>query len=119
MLGCGVMLTPLAAMGSKSKPATEVSGPKVLPESTPATAPTADHVQASAPSSTNTPVKLIENTADSNQKVHDALPGVDESAKTAQNTKGGESKAKKSSKKAKKKSSKAKKASAKKSKSKS
>ena len=50
-------LTLAAGMGSKSKPETPVDAPKVLPESTRASAPM------------NTPVKLIENTTEDNQKV--------------------------------------------------
>jgi hypothetical protein len=56
-------LTLVAGMGSKSQPARVVEEPKVLPEST----------RASAPSSVNIPVQLIENTAEENKKVDEAL----------------------------------------------
>jgi hypothetical protein len=56
-------LTLVAGMGSKSKPATVKEEPKVLPEST----------RVSAPAAVNTPVQLIENTAEENKKVDEAL----------------------------------------------
>lgn len=56
-------LTLVAGMGSKSKTVTTVEEPKVLPEST----------RASASSAVNTPVHLIENTAEDNKKIDDAL----------------------------------------------
>lgn len=54
-------LTLAAGMGSKSKPATPVDEPKVLPESTRPSAPL------------NEPVELIENTAEDDQKVEKDL----------------------------------------------
>lgn len=56
-------LTFVAGMGSKSKTVSNVDEPKVLPEST----------RASAPSAVNTPVQLIENTAEDNKKIDDDL----------------------------------------------
>jgi Skp family chaperone for outer membrane proteins len=54
-------LTLVAGMGSKSKPATTIDEPKVLPEST----------RASAPQ--QVPVELIENTAEDNHQVEKDL----------------------------------------------
>jgi hypothetical protein len=76
MMGLGWVMSPLSAMESKSKPALEVSKPKVLPESTRASAPVADVIPVSTPSSNNTPVKLIDNSKEDNQKVHDGLPAA-------------------------------------------
>lgn len=67
LLNIGMMvafsLTLVAGMGSKSKPAPVVEEPKVLPEST----------RVSTPAAVNTPVQLIENTAEENKKVDEAL----------------------------------------------
>jgi hypothetical protein len=67
LLNIGMMfafsLTFVAGMGTKSKPAPVVEEPKVLPEST----------RVSAPAAVNTPVQLIENTAEENKKVDEAL----------------------------------------------
>lgn len=60
-LALAFSLTLAAGMGSKSKPATPMEDPKVLLESTRASAP--DHSS----------VELIENTAEDNQKVEKDL----------------------------------------------
>lgn len=60
---CAFSLTLVAGMGSKSKHSTAVEEPKVLPEST----------RASSPAAVTAPVRLIENTAEENKKVDDAL----------------------------------------------
>lgn len=75
----GIGLTSIAAMGSKCKPATEVKEPKVLPESTAASAISSTVVVPAV--ATNTPVKLIENTTEDNQKVHKELPAEGDSSK--------------------------------------
>lgn len=54
-------LTLAVGMGSKSKPAIPTEEPKVLPESTRVSAPI------------NTPVELIENTVEDNQKIEKDL----------------------------------------------
>lgn len=103
IIGCGVAIAPLAAMGSKSKPATEVREPKVLPESTKASAPSCppetSKTSTTTPAATNTQaVKLIENTSDANQKVHDEMTSsMGESVAKADGNSDGSKKAKKSS----------------------
>lgn len=92
IIGCGVAMAPLAAMGSKSKPATEVREPKVLPESTPVSATSSSSEPLKASRSTAQPVKLIENTADANQKVHDEMTAPAAAAVTKADDKEGASK---------------------------
>ncbi len=60
-LALAFSLTLAAGMGAKSKPVTPIDEPKVLPESTRASAPM------------NAPVALIENTVEDNQKVEKGL----------------------------------------------
>lgn len=61
MIALAFSLTLAVGMGSKSKPETPVETPKVLPESTRVSAPM------------NTPVALIENTVEDNQKIEKDL----------------------------------------------
>lgn len=56
-------LTLVSGMGSKSKTTPRVEELNVLPESIP----------VSAPAAVNTPVQLIENTAEENKKIDEAL----------------------------------------------
>ncbi len=92
IIGCGVAMAPLAAMGSKTKPATEVREPKVLPESTPVSAISNSSEPSKAPMPTAQPVKLIENTASVNQKNHDEMTAPVAAAVTKADDKGDASK---------------------------
>ena len=92
IIGCGVAMAPLAAMGSKSKPATEFREPKVLPESTPVSAISNSSEPSKAPMPTAQPVKLIENTSGVNQKVHDEVTAPVAAAVTKADDKGNASK---------------------------
>jgi hypothetical protein len=91
MIGFCMAISPLAAMGSKSKPAVEVREPKVFPESTPASAPCPPEPTKASTTDTK-PEKLIENTADANQKLHDEMTAPTAAAATKADDKGDVSK---------------------------